>query len=43
MKNFDEVDDERRLWLIQALAAGVFGAALPQAQAFDNSGHVLCA
>lgn len=33
MKNFDEVDDERRLWLIQALAAGVFGAALPQAQA----------
>ncbi len=33
MKNFDEVDDDRRLWLIQALAAGMFGAALPQAQA----------
>ncbi len=33
MNNFEEVDDERRLWLIQALAAGVFGVALPQAQA----------
>ncbi len=33
MKNFDEVDDVRRLWLIQALAAGMFGAALPQAAA----------
>lgn len=33
MKKFDDVDDERRLWLIQALGAGLFGAALPQAQA----------
>ncbi len=33
MKNFDDVDEVRRQWLIQALAAGLFGAALPQAQA----------
>lgn len=28
-----EIDDPRRQWLIQALATGLFGAALPQAQA----------
>lgn len=33
MKQFDEIDDPRRQWLIQALALGVFGGALSQAQA----------
>jgi hypothetical protein len=33
MNPFDEVDDPRRKWLIQALALGVFGGAAAQAQA----------
>ena len=33
MSQFDEVDDPRRQWLIQALALGVFGGAVSQAQA----------
>ncbi len=33
MNQFDEVDDPRRQWLIQALALGVFGGAVSQAQA----------
>lgn len=37
MKNFDDVDDARRLWLIKALAAGAFGLGLPNAQALGFS------
>ncbi len=33
MKNVDAVDDERRVWLIQALAAGLLGSATLSAQA----------
>jgi hypothetical protein len=33
MHSSDEIDDPRRQWLIQALAAGVFGTAFTQAQA----------
>lgn len=33
MNPFDEIDDPRRQWLIQALALGVFGGAFSQAQA----------
>jgi len=33
MNSHDEIDDPRRQWLVQALAAGLFGAALPQAMA----------
>lgn len=35
MTKLDEVDDVRRLWLIQALAAGAFGTGLPQAHALS--------
>lgn len=37
MKNFDDVDDARRLWLIKALAAGAFGSGLPNAKALGFS------
>ncbi|MDR7306951.1 hypothetical protein [Rhodoferax saidenbachensis] len=33
MHSSNEIDDPRRQWLIQALAAGVFGSAFTQAQA----------
>lgn len=40
MKNVEEVDDERRLWLVQALAAGLLGSAgsLAQAEGFSIFG-----
>lgn len=33
MRASDDIDDPRRLWLIQALSAGLFGTAFTQAQA----------
>lgn len=38
MQTSDDIDDPRRLWLIQALSAGLFGATFTQAQAFGFFG-----
>ncbi len=38
MRASNDIDDPRRLWLIQALSAGLLGTALPQAQAFGIFG-----